>query len=306
MDVARILAQVKRLQIVASRQVNDLLAGEYASMFKGRGMEFDEVREYQPGDDVRSIDWNVTARADKPFVKRYCEERELTVLFAVDISTSSIFGSTERSKLELATELSALLMFSAAKNHDKVGLLLFDSEVRGYYPPRKGRGSVLRLLRELVAIEPRPPRKPRPNGAPDPHAPPTDLAGALSFLRRVQRRRAVVFVLSDFDCPDWELALRVAARKHEIVAIPLVDPRELALEDVGFVHLQDSETGEVIELDTRHPDVRAAFAKRAVMRSEAVRERLRRCDVDALELSTDRPYAVSLHAFFRRRERGRR
>jgi uncharacterized protein (DUF58 family) len=306
MDVAKILAQVKRLQIVASRQVNDLLAGEYASTFKGRGMEFDEVREYQPGDDVRSIDWNVTARADKPFVKRYQEERELTVLFAVDVSASNLFGSGERSKLELATELAALLMFSAAKNHDKVGLLLFDQEVRGYYPPRKGRGAVLRLLRELVAVEPRAPRRPRGDGRAQREALPTDLAGALSFLRRVQRRRAVVFVLSDFDCPDWELALRVTARRHELVAIPLSDPREQELPEVGFVELLDAETGEVLELDTRHRAVREAFAKRAAERSTAVRERLRRCDVDALELSTDRPYVVSLHAFFRRRERGRR
>jgi len=194
-DVASILKRVRQIQIVANRRVDDLLAGQYKSVFRGRGMEFDEVREYQPGDDVRSIDWNVTARAGAPFVKRFVEERELTVMFLVDVSASGAFGSTWRSKLETLVELAAMLMFSALKNNDKVGLVTFCDEVIDYFPPRKGKSNVLHLIRELVAVEP--------------VARPTNIAAAVDYLNRVQRRRAVVFLLSDFLAGDASKALGV-------------------------------------------------------------------------------------------------
>lgn len=286
-----VLREVRRIQIVARRQVNDLLAGEYLSVFKGRGMEFDTVREYVPGDEIRSIDWNVTARSGTPYVKTFCEERELTVLLAVDISASGIFGSQQRSKLETAVEVAAVLMFTALKNHDKVGLLFFAADVVKYIPPRKGRASVLRLIRELLAVEP--------------IKAPTDISRALEFLGRVQRRRCVVFLMSDFLSADCSRALSIANRRHDCVAVTLEDPREVSLPDVGFVTLRDAETDELLELDTRHPRVRALFAAAARARDLRLRSWFRRADVDRLEIRTDQPYATSLQRFFRMRERQR-
>lgn len=327
-DIAGILKRVQRIQIVANRTVNDLFAGQYKSVFRGRGMEFDEVREYQPGDDVRSIDWNVTARAGVPFVKRFCEERELTVLFLVDVSASGAFGSGARSKLDLVVEVAALLMFSALKNNDKVGLLTFCDTVLDYYPPRKGKANVLRLVRQLVAAEP--------------VARPTDLAGALDFLARVQKRRVVAFLISDFLSPlSLEAgrgeggrpigapakrgrgeegrrrreeedgidptrlghALALANSRHDLIAVTVTDPRELALPDVGFIALADSETGRIVELDTRHPRVRAMFQADASQRAEDLSRRLRKIGVDELPIRTDEDYLSSLRRFFRMRER---
>ncbi len=295
LDVAEIVKKVRRIQIVASRQVDDLLAGEYRSAFRGRGMEFDEVRDYEPGDDVRTIDWNVTARTGRPYVKRFAEERELTILFVVDISGSGAFGTRSGSKLDLLTEVAALLMFSAQKNNDKVGLVLFADDVKAYFPPRKGRVAARRLLRELVAAEP--------------VRAGTDLEKALGFVRRVQRRRAVVFVLSDFqDSHDYDRAIRVLSARHDVVAIDAFDPSERDLPPVGFVRFEDPETGEIIERDTRHRAVRELFATQARERSAKLVERLRRAGVDRLDVSTDQerePYAASLHRFFRARERRR-
>ncbi|MGA1524203.1 MAG: DUF58 domain-containing protein [Planctomycetota bacterium] len=295
LEVAEILRKVRRIQIVASRQVDDLLAGAYRSVFKGRGMEFDEVREYAPGDDVRTIDWNVTARAGHAYVKRFAEERELTVLFAVDVSRSGIFGSQDGSKLDRTMEVAALLMLSAQKNNDKVGLLLFDHGIRGYFPPRKGRAATRRLIRELVAIDPTE-TPPQPGAR-------TDLGGALEYICRVQRRRAVVFVLSDFLDGGFERALRIANARHDVIALTLADPRELELPSVGFVHFEDPETGEVVEVDTRHPEVRALFAAGAAHRGDALRSAFRQSGVDELAVRTDQPYSASLHRFFRMRER---
>ena len=218
-----VLKEVRRIQIVARRQVNDLLAGEYLSVFKGRGMEFDAVREYVPGDEIRSIDWNVTARTGTPFVKTFCEERELTVILAVDISASGSFGSFRLSKMETAVEVAAVLMFTALRNHDKVGLLFFTDDVVKYIPPRKGRANVLRLIRELLATEPVKAQ--------------TDISKALDFLGRVQRRRCVVFVMSDFLGPDCSRALAIANQRHDCVAVTMGDPRESSLPDVGFLTL---------------------------------------------------------------------
>lgn len=288
-SVAEILKKVQRIQIVANRAVNDLFAGQYQSVFRGRGMEFDEVREYQPGDDVRTIDWNVTARAGTPYIKRFCEERELTVLFLVDVSASGAFGSLERSKLELVVELVALIMFSALKNNDKVGLLLFCDRVIAYFPPRKGKQNVLHLIRQLLAAEP--------------VARTTDPAAALDFLNQVHKRRSVVFLVSDFLGPLPRRTLAVTNRRHDLVAITVADPREHVLPDVGFITLRDAETGEVVEVDTRHPEVRALFETRAKERAATITETLRKVGVDELPVNTGEDYLQNLRRFFRQRER---
>ena len=287
--VADILRKVQRIQIVANRSVNDLLAGQYRSVFRGRGMEFDEVREYQPGDEIRTIDWNVTARAGTPFIKRFCEERELTVMFLLDVSASGAFGTGEQSKLDVMVEMVALLMFSALKNNDKVGLLLFADDVQSYFPPRKGKSNVLRLIREMVSVEP------------VPHE--TSLDTALQFLNRVQKRRSVVFLVSDFQTEASRQALAVSNGRHDLVSITVSDPREHELPDVGFIIFRDAETGEVIEVDTRHPRVRELFRQQAAQRTEKVSTGLRRVGVDELSVSTTEPYATSLRRFFETRER---
>lgn len=290
-DLEDVLKEVRRIQIVARRQVNDLLAGEYLSAFQGRGMEFHAVREYVPGDEIRSIDWNVTARSGSPYVKTFCEERELTVLLVVDISASGAFGSQRLSKMDTAIEVAAVLMFTALKNNDKVGLMFFANDVIKYIPPRKGRGNVLRLIRELLATEPVKAE--------------TNITRALEFLGRVQRRKCVLFLMSDFLGPDCSRALAIANQRHDCVAVTLSDPRESVLPDVGFIRLRDAETDELLELDTRHPKVRALFAKAANQREQTLTESLRKANVDRLDIRTDVSYANSLQRFFRARERQR-
>lgn len=290
-ELESILKEVRRIQIVARRQVNDLLSGEYLSVFKGRGMEFDAVREYVPGDEIRSIDWNVTARTGVPYVKTFCEERELTVLIAVDISASGAFGTQRMSKTDTAVEVAAVLMFTALKNNDKVGLLFFADDIVRYIPPRKGRSNVLRLIRELLATEP--------------IKAPTDVSKALEFLGHVQRRRCVVFLMSDFLGPDCSRALAIANQRHDCIAVTLADPRESVLPDVGFLTLRDAETDEIVELDTRHPKVRALFANAAAQREKTLTGWLRSANVDRLAIRTDEPYTGSLQRFFRMRERQR-
>ncbi|MCF7963197.1 MAG: DUF58 domain-containing protein [Pirellula sp.] len=290
-ELEDVLKEVRRIHIVARRQVNDLLAGEYLSAFKGRGMEFDAVREYVPGDEIRSIDWNVTARSEVPYVKTFCEERELTVFIAVDISASGAFGSQSLSKMETAVEVAAVLMFASLRNNDKVGLMFFADEVVKYVPPRKGRGNVMRLIRELLAAEPIKAE--------------TNITKALEYLGRVQRRRCVVFVMSDFLGADCSKALSVANQRHDCIAVTLQDPRELEIPDVGFITLRDAETDELLELDTRHPKVRALFAQAARDRESNLTNGLKRAQVDRLEIRTDRSYATSLQRFFRMREHQR-
>lgn len=290
-ELEDVLKEVRRIHIVARRQVNDLLAGEYLSAFKGRGMEFDAVREYVPGDEIRSIDWNVTARSEVPYVKTFCEERELTVFIAVDISASGAFGSQSLSKMETAVEVAAVLMFASLRNNDKVGLMFFADEVAKYVPPRKGRGNVMRLIRELLAAEPIKAE--------------TNITKALEYLGRVQRRRCVVFVMSDFLGADCSKALSVANQRHDCIAVTLQDPRELEIPDVGFITLRDAETDELLELDTRHPKVRALFAQAARDRESNLTNGLKRAQVDRLEIRTDQSYATSLQRFFRMREHQR-
>ncbi len=291
-DIAEVLKEVRRIQIVANRQVNDILAGEYLTAFEGRGMEFDSVREYVPGDEIRNIDWNVTARSGVPHVKKFHEERELTVMLCIDISASGAFGSQRLSKMDTAIEVAAVLMFTALKNHDKVGMVLFADDVIRYIPPRKGRSNVLRLIRDLLATEP-------VKAA-------TNIARALEFVGRVQRRKCVCFLMSDFIGPDCSRELAVANRRHDVVAITLSDPRELELPDVGFIVLQDAESGEIVEVDTRHPRVRQLFAKNAAARGDKLVSVLRKSSVDRLDIRTDRPYSTSLQSFFKMRERRQR
>jgi uncharacterized protein (DUF58 family) len=284
-----LLRRVRRLEIRTRRLVEESLAGSYHSVFKGRGMEFAEVREYEPGDDVRTIDWNVSARMGHPFVKKFSEERELTVVLAVDASGSERFGTGPSTKLRVAAEIGALVAFSAIRNNDRVGLLLFTDRVETFVPPRKGREHGLRVLRDLLAFEP------QGRG--------TSIAAALDTLRRAVTKRAVVFLLSDFQDPDFERTLRVVARKHDVVAITVDDPREFTLPDVGLVAVEDPETGTPVLLDTGSARVRAAYAARAQARRLASREALARTGVDVLELSTAEPVERPLVRFFRERAR---
>jgi uncharacterized protein (DUF58 family) len=283
------LKAVRKIQIRTSHMVSDLFAGQYQSVFKGRGMEFAEVRLYQPGDDVRTIDWNVTARTGEPHVKRFAEERELTVMILVDASASTYFGSVKQLKSTLAAELAALFAYSAITNNDKVGLVIFSDRIELALPPRKGTHHVLRVIREVLSI--------KPEGT---H---TDLPIALEHLEKVTKRRSVVFVLSDFLDPHCRQALRLASRRHDVIAVVLDDPREAALPAVGLVEVEDAETGERAIVDTGNPRVREAFARHAAAARVERSRMLRAADVDAIVVDTDRPYTQALLRFFRMRER---
>ncbi len=287
-----VLRQIRRLQLKARRAVEDLLGGEYHSVFKGSGMVFEEVRAYQPGDDIRAIDWNVTARMGQPFVKRYIEERELTVVLAVDTSGSQQFGTRAQLKREVAAELAAVLAFSAISNNDRVGLVQFTDRVEHFLPPRKGTRHVLRLIRDVLF------RHPRRRG--------TSLREGLDYLNRVLRRRTVVFLLSDFLDQDFERAFRRTGRRHDLVAVRITDPREEELPAVGLVELEDAESGRRLLLDTGDRTVRDAFRADAAVRREAVRQLTRAAGVDLIEVSTDGSHLDALIRFFRLRERRQR
>jgi uncharacterized protein (DUF58 family) len=285
------LKAVRKIQIRTSHLVSDLFAGQYHSVFKGRGMEFAEVRPYEPGDEVRTIDWNVTARTGVPHVKRFTEERELTVMLLVDASASTRFGSVKQFKHELAAEIAALLAFSAITNNDKVGLLVFTDRVELALPPRKGARHVLRVIREIL------------NHVPQGQG--TDVPLALDHLDKVVPRRCVAFLLSDFLAGDLRRPLRVANRRHDLVAIVLEDVREQELPDIGLVALQDPETGARYVVDTGDARVRAAFARQQAARCAERDRALRSLDVDAVRVRTDQSYTTALLRFFRDRERRR-
>ncbi len=299
MDVNELMAKVGRIRVLTRRLMDDELSGNYHSSFKGQGVEFDEVRPYEPGDDVRSIDWNVTARTGLPHIKRYSEERELTILFLVDVSGSQSYGSRERTKAELSAELTALLALTAIRNQDKVGLVLFSDRIVKYIPPRKGRDSVMRLAREVLAAGE------DARGA-------TDISAALKFLNGVQKRRAVVFLVSDFmdrsggGLMRFGRLLQATARHHDVVCVSVADPAEAALPDAGLVELEDPETGEVRLVDTSSAAVRAAFAGRAAAERDEIRRFFRKSGMDAMELSTDRPYIDEVRGLFRARARKRK
>jgi uncharacterized protein (DUF58 family) len=294
-----IMSGMRQLEIRTRRMVNDSLAGAYHSVFKGRGMDFDEVREYSPGDEVRTIDWNVTARAGRAFVKKFTEERELTIVLLVDISASGNFGSGAFSKRDLAAELASVLAFSAIRNSDKVGLLLFSDRVERYLPPKKGRRHVLRVVRDILY------HSPESIG--------TDIVKALDVANRLLHRRAIVFLISDFELPqdqaaaraDLRRAMRQTNRRHDLIAVHVEDPRERELPNIGIVALEDAETGEVIELDTASAKVRDRFKQQSALRSRRIASDFRAEGVDTLQLQTDSPYMPALQRFFKNRERRR-
>ncbi|MCB0000175.1 MAG: DUF58 domain-containing protein [Anaerolineales bacterium] len=281
--------KIRQIEIRTRRLVNDTFAGDYHSAFKGRGMAFEEVRPYQPGDEIRTIDWNVTARMGDPFVKRYSEERELTVLLVVDASGSGDFGSVGRFKRELAAELTAVLAFAATSNNDKVGLLIFTSQIELFIPPRKGRKHILRLIRELLAFQP------QQRG--------TDIRLALDSVNRLLKRRAIVFVVSDFLAePDsYRGVLTVANKRHDVVAVDLHDPLETEIADVGLLALEDAETGEVVWIDTSSKRWRTAFAERQAALAAAKQQVFNRAQVDRVPITTAADYVVPLATFFQRR-----
>jgi uncharacterized protein (DUF58 family) len=284
-----IVRQIRRLQIRARRAVEDLLGGEYHSVFKGTGIAFEEVREYQPGDDIRAIDWNVTARMGHPFIKRFVEERELTVMLLVDCSGSNQFGTRMQLKREVAAELAAILAFSAIANNDRVGLIAFTDRVEKFVPPRKGTRHVLRLIRDVLFFQP------EGRG--------TCLREALDFLNRVLVRRAIVFLLSDFLDRDYEQALRRTGRRHDLVAVPIRDPSEGELPSVGLLEVEDAETGRQVLADTGRPEVRIAFDRQARFRRERLLQLTRSAGVDTIEVSTDGGHLDALVRFFKLRER---
>jgi uncharacterized protein (DUF58 family) len=309
-----ILKKIRQIELRTNRLVSETLAGQYHSVFKGQGMNFEEVREYQPGDEVRSIDWNVTARMNHPFVKKFVEERELTLMLIVDLSGSGLFGSGAQSKRELAAEIASVLAFSAIRNNDKVGLILFTDEVEKFIPPRKGRRHVLRVIREILFYEP------QRRG--------TNLRTALEFLSRVASHRAIAIVLSDFLEPHSVLqlaryhrqgltpshalahtsytALRQANRRHDVVAVHITDRYEMEMPALGLLVLKDAETGEVIEINTNDVRKRNAFARRQVEAQAELVRLFRSARIDSIQLRTDRPYAAELGRFFETREKRRR
>ncbi|MCK6529178.1 DUF58 domain-containing protein [Myxococcota bacterium] len=287
-DVA---SRARGIHVRASHEVTELLSGQYVSVFKGRGMEFEEVREYVPGDDVRAIDWNVTARMGHPFVKEFREERELTVVLMVDVSPSQQFGTDGRFKSDVAAEIAATLAFAAVRNNDNVGLILFSDRVERYVPPRKTRGHVWRVISEILS------HHPEGRG--------TDIGGALGYLSRVVRRKAVVFLLTDFLDAEFERSLRVARQRHDITVIPIVDPREREFPDVGFVELEDPETGEWDLVDTGDARFRDTFRSKAAAREQDLATLLQRSGVDPIPVSTEEGYDFrrALLKYFRARGR---
>ena len=303
-DPREILKKVRQIEIRTRKMVTDAMAGHYNSVFKGQGMDFEEVRDYTPGDDIRSIDWNVTAKMGHPFVKRFREERELTLMLVVDVSASGDFGSQEESKREMMAEMASVLAFSAIRNNDKVGLLLFTDQVEAFVPPQKGRQHVLRIIRELLFFEP--------------ESTGTDIKVALDYLNRIVKRKAVTFVISDFLVRDTfrqarvrnqftELyrALTLTDRRHDLIVIRLSDPREYSLPNLGILTLEDAETGQLIELDTGKASIRADFESQNRKQLEDFRDSLTRLGIDSIYVENGQPYITKIREFFLNREKRR-
>jgi uncharacterized protein (DUF58 family) len=286
LTTAELFKKAKKIEIASRRLVDEQLAGQYHSVFKGRGLIFSDVRPYYPGDDVRTIDWNITARMNAPHVKQFVEERDRTVNLVVDMSASGYFGSRGTTKRELAAELAAVVAFSAIKNNDRVGLYIVTDKVERYVPPKKGRRHVLRVIGEILAFEPT--------------SRMTDLAAGLDFLGKVAKRRSVVFFVSDFLSEGWERAMRITTQRHELVPVVVGDPMEATLPAVGLLLLEDLETGRIVEIDTSRR-ARADFARRAIEAAEVRDQTLRRLNVDVVTVRTDEPYVDALVAFFRAR-----
>lgn len=286
-----LIKRIRQIQIYTSRAVNASFAGQYESVFKGRGMQFDEVREYMPGDDIRDIDWNVTARTGKPFIKRFVEEREMTVLFAVDLSASGEFGTVSKMKNELAAEFCAVLAFAAARNNDKVGLLIFTDRIELFIPPKKGSRHILRLIRELLAFE-MPKRR-------------TNIPLALDYLARVVRKRATIFLVSDFIETDVKKPLSLLNKRHDVVCVPVRDRVEVAMPSLGLIEIEDAETGEIMLVDTSSRRFRDQYGGHSSERFNELKGMFRASNVDFIPISTDRAYINDLIQFFHMRHRRR-
>ncbi len=284
-----LIAKIKGIQFRAKHLVNSTFAGEYQSAFKGRGMEFDEVREYQPGDDVRNIDWNVTARTDSAFVKVFKDERELTVMFVVDVSASSHFGTVSKFKNEISAEIAALLAYMALRSNDKVGLVIFSDHVEHYVPPKKGRGHVWRLIRDILTYKSQ--------------AHKTDIQVPLEFLNQVIKHKAIVFLLSDFEGEGFDQQIQVTSKRHELIAISVTDPREVVLPNIGYVELEDAETGESILINTSSKKLREKYSKEARRKMKAQRRFFRTNGIDYIEVDTNDTYVDAIVSFFKRRDR---
>jgi uncharacterized protein (DUF58 family) len=284
-----ILKKIRHIEIHTKRLVNDLFSGEYHSTFKGQGMEFEEVRQYQPGDDIRLIDWNVTARTGYPYIKKFREERELSVVLLVDASSSGKFGTRERFKSETAAELCALLAFSAIKNNDKVGLIIFTDRIEKFVPPQKGRSHVLRLIREILYFQP--------------EGTGTDVEGALEYFNRVIKRKSVAFFISDFLYEDFFKALQLSNKKHDVIAMKISDPREASFENVGLIELEDAETGEVVMINTASKEFRAEFAARADEDNQNLKRNFQLINMDFINIQTGQSYIAPLVNFFKMREK---
>lgn len=287
MDEKEILKKIQRIDIFTNRLVNTVFAGEYRSVFKGQGITFDEVREYQEGDEIRTIDWNVTARMGHAYIKKYVEERELTMMLLVDMSASTSFGSVSETKAEIAAEIAALLAFSAIRNNDKVGLICFTDTVEHYVTPGKGKKHVLRVIRDILRFQPNRTK--------------TDISEALSFANKILKPHCVVFLISDFMDTDYQKQLRVTAKRHSLIAITLIDRRELDIPNIGLITFTDPETGERVVVDTRSETVRQRYVDH-IRQSEAERQQnLRACKVDSIDIKTDESYVIPLIRYFRQR-----
>ena len=287
MDEKEILKKIQRIDIFTNRLVNTVFAGEYRSVFKGQGITFDEVREYQEGDEIRTIDWNVTARMGHAYIKKYVEERELTMMLLVDMSASTSFGSVSETKAEIAAEIAALLAFSAIRNNDKVGLICFTDTVEHYVTPGKGKKHVLRVIRDILRFQPNRTK--------------TDISAALSFANNILKPHSVVFLISDFMDTDYQKQLRVTAKRHSLIAITLIDRRELDIPNIGLITFTDPETGERVVVDTRSETVRQRYVDH-IRQSEAERQQnLRACKVDSIDIKTDESYVIPLIRYFRQR-----
>jgi len=284
-----LIKKIRQIQIYTSRMVDASFAGQYESVFKGRGMQFDEVREYTPGDDIRTIDWNVTARTGKPYIKRFVEEREMTVMFVVDLSASGDFGTVNKMKNELAAEFCAVLAFAAAKNNDKVGLLIFTDQIELYIPPKKGISHMLRLIRELLYFK-MPRRK-------------TDITQALDYLARVVRKKATVFLVSDFIETDFKKPLSLLSKHHDVIAVSVRDRAEISLPGIGLIEFADAETGEISLVDTSSRKFRNRYSNTTARRFEKLKGMLRTINIDCISISTDKPYIQDLVRFFHMRHR---
>ncbi len=284
-----LLAKIKSIQMRAKHLVNDVFAGEYLSAFKGRGMEFEEVREYLVGDDVRNIDWNVTARQDKAFIKTYRDERELTVMFIVDVSGSSKFGTVDKFKNEVASEIAALLSYTALKNNDKIGLIVFSDHVEHYVAPKKGRGHIWRLISDILSYRSESKK--------------TDINVPLEFLNRVLKKKAIVFLISDFQSENFEKEIQITSRRHDLIALSITDPREISIPPIGYIELEDAETGEYIMVNSSDENFQKEFSDQAKKRVKATQTFFRKYGIDLIEVDTEHAYIDPIIRFFKRREK---